>query len=1096
MDSTLFDRIREENIKKYGTHVEVYGPVLLASLYSDRTHFLYELLQNAEDACERARKQGLVERSSVRFELYPDRLEVRHNGIPFDEKDVRGICGIVEATKDKNIPQIGKFGIGFKSVYAYSTSPEIYSEDRCFYIQAYVRPHAKEPRKDVHPGETLFVIRFDKEQERPGSSSLEIEKRLRNLGLRTVLFLKNVEEISYKVGSTEGKYSRQTEMTGDSRKVALQYVENGQEKLKEKWLIFDKPSDKDKSRNLEIACQLIYDTNRKSWRINPAKDVKLFVYFPTEKETHLSFLIQGPFNTTPARDNIRDDEWNRELIEETATFVADTILKVKCLGLLDAQFLNTLPIDSEYFTSEKTMFGPIYEKVKEKLSSDEPLLPTVDHDFVTVNQAFIARGKDLRMLLKGQQLDLLFERKGSNWLDENITEDKTPELREYLIEVLGIEEVYPELFARAFTEEFISKQDDQWVVSFYAFLLNQRALWKDAEYSYERSGILRSKPIIRLQDGSHVLPYDDDGNPVAYIAHRDPSISKMFSRLVKDTIAADKKSREFLRQLGITEPDKVAALLSLILPLYKENEISESDNIKHIEWILNTLEDCEGNRKSVLLDELDRTPFLYAVNALDQHKEYRKPVEIHLGGKYTGSKDLETFFDGNEEIWFLDQRYLALANPKETAEKLTRIGCRSAIVVSRRKSNYLGYVIIADSFGWHKRGLDSFDPECEVEGLEYALKNVNMERSKILWQIAKDCHQSIYGEVESSSRQNYEGSTKNWQYSRMGKLLVEYPWLLDSKTLSFHKPSELMLPQMPADFDKESTEAIHVSQVLGFKPPIGEELQVLLEKTPDENAREIVQIVVSASPELRERMLEALRTMRVSEKVVQAKEETQTISTITTVVSPSSVELNDEFQSALADGQSPPTLTEDKTWRGPTPEQEEKMRELELEELRRISKKPQAIEKEYRHIGFIKAGANEEEELRKFLLEQYRGHCQICNTKLDLGPNKDPYFEVYHLIEKRRPVGPWSLQGFNVLCLCPNCHALMKYGGRDLRAIAEKAEKAMNGEVAPEEVSERHGDFYIVPIILAGKERELFLATLHMAKISAFLKLIRQSLGE
>lgn len=1093
MDNTLFDRIREENIKKYGTHVEVYGPVLLSNLYSDRTHFVYELLQNAEDACERARKQGATKGFSVRFELYPDRLEARHNGIPFDDKDVTGICGIVEATKDKDIPQIGKFGIGFKSVYAYSASPEIYSEDRCFYIQAYVRPYQKEPRKDVRPGETLFVIPFNKESEEPESSSLEIGNRLRNLDLRTLLFLKNIEEISYKVGPAEGKYSRQSETVGDPRKVALQHIENGQEKLKEKWLIFDKPTNKDKNRYMEIAYQLVYDANLESWRIGPAKDVKLFVYFSTEKETHLSFLIQGPFNTTPARDNIRDDGWNRELIDETATFVANTITKVKSLSLLDAQFLNTLPIDSEYFTSEKTMFGSIYERVKEKLSSDEPLLPTVDHDFVTANQAFIVRGRDLRMLLKGPQLDFLFDRKGSKWLDENITADKTPELREYLTEALGIEEVYPELFAGAFSEEFISKQDDRWVISFYSFLLNQRALWKDAEYSYDRPGVLRSKPIIRLQDGSHILPYDDDGNPAAYIAHKDPSINKMFPRLVKDTIATDKKSREFLKELGITEPDKVAAVLSLILPLYKEKEVPESDNIKHVEWVLKTFEDCEGSRKSTLLDELEQTPFLCAVNALDQRKEYKKPTEIHLGEKYTASRDLETFFDGNEEIWFLDQRYLALTNPNEMAEKLGKLGCRPAIVVNRKRPDSLGHVIVAYSWGDHRRGLDGFDPECGVEGLEYALKNVNIERSRILWQIVKECHQSIYGEVESSSRQNYEGSAKNWQYSRMGKLFVEYPWLPDSKTLTFHKPSELMLPHLPADFDKESTEAKHVSQVLGFKPAIDEELQALLEKTPDESAREIVEIVVSASPELRERMLEALRTMRISEKSAHGEEETQTTPTITTIISPSSAELNDEFQRALADERPTTTLTEDKAWRGPTPEQVERMRELELEQLKRMPKRPQTVEKEYKQIGFVKAGEDEEEELRKFLLEQYRGHCQICNIKLDLGLNKDPYFEAYHLIEKRRPVGAWSFHGFNVLCLCPNCHALMKYGGRDLRAITEMAEKAMNGEAAPEEVSERRGDFYIIPITIAEKEKEIFFAPFHMAKISAFLKLVREN---
>ena len=34
--------IRRENIKKYGTDFDQYGPVLLENLYSDQTHFAIE----------------------------------------------------------------------------------------------------------------------------------------------------------------------------------------------------------------------------------------------------------------------------------------------------------------------------------------------------------------------------------------------------------------------------------------------------------------------------------------------------------------------------------------------------------------------------------------------------------------------------------------------------------------------------------------------------------------------------------------------------------------------------------------------------------------------------------------------------------------------------------------------------------------------------------------------------------------------------------------------------------------------------------------------------------------------------------------------
>ena len=86
---------------------------LLGQLYSERTHFIFELIQNAEDA-------GATD---LAFELFADRLEVRHDGRPFTEADVRGVCGVGQSAKSGDLTKIGKFGIGFKSVYAYTRSP-------------------------------------------------------------------------------------------------------------------------------------------------------------------------------------------------------------------------------------------------------------------------------------------------------------------------------------------------------------------------------------------------------------------------------------------------------------------------------------------------------------------------------------------------------------------------------------------------------------------------------------------------------------------------------------------------------------------------------------------------------------------------------------------------------------------------------------------------------------------------------------------------------------------------------------------------------------------------------------------------------------
>lgn len=46
-------------------------------LYSDPSHFIYEILQNAEDA----------KATKITFELHQDKLIVVHNGIPFNSGD-------------------------------------------------------------------------------------------------------------------------------------------------------------------------------------------------------------------------------------------------------------------------------------------------------------------------------------------------------------------------------------------------------------------------------------------------------------------------------------------------------------------------------------------------------------------------------------------------------------------------------------------------------------------------------------------------------------------------------------------------------------------------------------------------------------------------------------------------------------------------------------------------------------------------------------------------------------------------------------------------------------------------------------------------
>lgn len=65
----LYKKISAANRIKYGTEAEKVLEIII-NQYSDRTHFIYEILQNAEDAGA----------SQIRFHLTPNALEIYHNG--------------------------------------------------------------------------------------------------------------------------------------------------------------------------------------------------------------------------------------------------------------------------------------------------------------------------------------------------------------------------------------------------------------------------------------------------------------------------------------------------------------------------------------------------------------------------------------------------------------------------------------------------------------------------------------------------------------------------------------------------------------------------------------------------------------------------------------------------------------------------------------------------------------------------------------------------------------------------------------------------------------------------------------------------------
>ena len=795
-----YEEIREDNIRRRGAEFDDIGRLISEQLYSDRSHFVYELLQNAEDALERRFKHNPNDSSprAVQFRLFEDKLEFRHFGVPFNEEDVKGISDVLKGTKTEDFVQIGKFGIGFKSVYAFTASPEIHSGDEHFVIKRYIRPEQKLPNPglEIESRETVFIFPFDHADLSPKRAFELISNKLQELGPRVLLFLKWIEEIKWCIDPDKerGQYLKETkpiETVGNGRRGTVIGEKNGRDE-DESWLIFERPvkvPDKGGQVSVEVGFRLETSTKDNKESIVRENNSRLVVYFPTEKDTRLGFLIQGPYRTTPARDNIsKDDDWNKQLINETAELVVDALRQLKKMGLLSVSLLEALPIRPDDF-SENSMFCPIFSRVRESLINEE-LLPANDGGFVGARNAKLVRGAALVKILTQKQLPILFQSNDEiKWLSDNITKDHTPDLHTYLTKELEVEEVDPEAFARHLSEQFLAGQDDEWFIKFYEFLSDQKALWRRPRWQYDTtSGILRNKPILRLQNGVQVNPFRSNGSPNAYLAVGTDSETSL--PILKVTISSHDEARQFLSQLGIEEVDLVAEVVEQILPKYSDDSVTVEfgENKRDLKKIEQAYKTDSQEKRSRLRDALLKTPFILADSWNEEETVYGKPDEV-----YFGSDELCIYFSGNDSF-----TSVSLDHPQESLFK--ELGVENTVRVDRRKKDRQGFALIKDDHGSHERGLEGFDPDIQVDGLEWALSTPTLEKSAFIWnRIAIPHSDCIKGVVEKSTRQTYEGSVKEDQTSEFGKLLNQKAWLPDSDG-HMHRPSELTLDDLPESF--------------------------------------------------------------------------------------------------------------------------------------------------------------------------------------------------------------------------------------------------------------------------------------------------------
>jgi len=473
-------------------------------LYPDTAHFIYELLQNAED----------TRATEASFVLNDRDLTFEHNGSPFSEPDVWAITDIGEGTKATDEDKIGRFGVGFKAVFAYTETPRIWSPTFSFEISDLVLPTEISARSDLGAS-TRFEFPFNNAKKPPHDARAEVLAGLEELAETTLLFLSHLESIRWQVGKTSGEVLR---VPHTENHIEVLKQTDGKTTSASHFLRFTQPLRGIEKQRIAIAFALDQLSNitafdpklplAKQLRIVPANPGRVAVFFPAEKESsELRFHLHAPFVPELSRASIKDTPANTPLFQQLAELSASALHSIRGLDLLTGEFLAVLPNPQDTIPPR---YQPIRATIIAEMNS-KPLTPTQAKSHVPAKDLLQAKAA-LKDLLSAEDIEFLIEYSNEppQWAisaaQKNSNADRFLSglaIREWDVDefVERLECLSTDGLSEDFDEEltkWLAAKPPEWHQQFYALLYNEFSPAED----WDR---LEPLQIVRLSDGTYSI---------------------------------------------------------------------------------------------------------------------------------------------------------------------------------------------------------------------------------------------------------------------------------------------------------------------------------------------------------------------------------------------------------------------------------------------------------------------------------------------------------------------------------------------------------------------------------------------------------------
>jgi len=366
---------KQTTIKSMWSQYQKMGKELSEGIYAEDNHFIYELIQNAEDT-KSDEKQHTLE-----FTLENSGLIVFNNEVGFTEEQIKAICSFGQSTKalEKNEGFIGEKGIGFKSVFKITDKPAIFSNGYKFYFNKlddtgvtteYIIPHwiddnelKKYPLQFQKNTHTTLYLPFSKEKKQEKRDKLKED--IKHIEPILLLFLKKLTNI--KINESGQKVINTKKTSTKDEKLKLVTIQN--KDTLDRYYIFKKSIDvnqdldevKDKNgrrKDIEKREIILAFPDFK----NKTKEDRIFSFLPTKLHSELNFIIQADLILQSGRENIAiDNEWNQWQFNEIEKLICDEIVnKLKNHSKLKFCYLD-------YFIKNGNSHNQLIEKLYENI---------------------------------------------------------------------------------------------------------------------------------------------------------------------------------------------------------------------------------------------------------------------------------------------------------------------------------------------------------------------------------------------------------------------------------------------------------------------------------------------------------------------------------------------------------------------------------------------------------------------------------------------------------------------------------------------------------------------------------------------------------